>query len=308
MPIDLSEQLKVLITEERNPRTADMDLLDTLDLVKRIQAEDFSVPEAVQKSIPEIAAAVDLIVKQMKKGGRLIYFGAGTSGRLGILDASECPPTFGVGYDLVTGYMAGGKNAVFQAVEGAEDRAELAEQDIEQVHVMERDIVCGITASGRTPYVIAALRKAKELGAATIAVINNDPTKAKELVSLADVTIAPITGPEALCGSTRMKAGSAQKMVLNLLTTCAMVRLGKTYENLMIDLSTSSEKLANRAITMISTLCLVPRNIAENAFEASGKRVKTAIIMITKNTTYLQAEELLIQNNGSLRKALTSIK
>ena len=248
-----------------------------------------------------------MIVEKLKSGGRLIYFGAGTSGRLGILDASECTPTFGVDRSLVTAYIAGGKNAVFEAVEGAEDQPKLGEEDVITAKIGSNDIVCGITASGRTPYVIGALSKAKELGAGTIAVINNTIDNAKELAALCNVTIAAITGPEALTGSTRMKAGSAQKMILNLLTTASMVKLGKVYENLMIDVTPTNDKLQARAISMIVMLCTVPEDIAQSALEASGNRVKTAIVMIKKNLSHLQSEKLLIQYSGSLRKALEEI-
>ncbi len=300
-----ASQFEHLITEERNPRTKDLDLLNTVDLVTRVQAEDSQVIQAVQKTIPQIAAAVDLIVERLHKGGRLIYFGAGTSGRLGILDASECPPTFGINYDLVTAYIAGGKNAVFEAAEGAEDRSDLGEQDVLTAKITANDIACGITASGRTPYVIGALRKAKELGASRIGVINNAVSNAKELVSLCNVTIAAVTGPEALTGSTRMKAGSAQKMVLNLLTTCTMVKLGKVYENLMVDVTPTNDKLKERAVSIITAVCSVPDDTARTALETSGNRAKTAILMIKKRISHLQAEELLVQCGGSLRKALT---
>ncbi len=301
-------QFEYLITEERNPRTKDLDLLNTVDLVSRIQAEDFHIAEAVKQAIPQIAAATDLIVDRLRKGGRLIYFGAGTSGRLGILDASECPPTFGVSYDLVTACMAGGRTAVFEAAEGAEDRIELGENDVLTAKICANDIACGITASGRTPYVIAALRKAKELGACTIAVINNTASNARELAALCDVTIAVVTGPEALTGSTRMKAGTAQKMVLNLLTTSSMVKLGKVYENLMVDVLPTNEKLIERAISIIATVCLVSYDTAKDALQASANRSKTAILMLKKRIGHLQAEELLVQCGGSLRKALDEIK
>ncbi len=299
--MSFSTQFETLITEERNPRTKDLDVLDTVELVTRIQAEDFAVAEAVQKCIPQIAAAVDLISDRLAEGGRLIYFGAGTSGRLGVLDASECPPTFGISNELIKAYIAGGKEAIFQAIEGAEDRPELGEQDVLTAKVSAKDIVCGIAASGRTPYVIGALRKAKEIDAATIGITNNSDG----LSNLCDVLIAVVTGPEALTGSTRMKAGTAQKMVLNLLTTSTMVKLGKVYENLMVDFTPTNHKLKERAITMISLLCSVPRHIAEGAFVASQHKVKTAILMTKKKIGRVQAEELLTRSKDSLRKALT---
>jgi N-acetylmuramic acid 6-phosphate etherase len=294
------KQLEDLITEERNPRTNDLDLLNTIDLVSRIQAEDHQVALSVQKAIPQIAQAVDLIVDSLAQGGRLIYFGAGTSGRLGILDASECRPTFGVDLSLVSGYIAGGKSAVFKSAEGAEDHEELGEEDVLTAEVAASDIVCGITASGKTPYVIGALRKAKERGARTIGVTNNE----QGLKDLCDVTIAVITGPEAIAGSTRMKAGSAQKMVLNLLSTCSMVRLGKVYENLMVDLTPTSFKLKQRASAIISLLCAVPRDVADQALIAANNNAKTAILMTKKKISCLQAQERLNRCKGSLRLAL----
>jgi N-acetylmuramic acid 6-phosphate etherase len=300
----LQNELESLITEERNSLTKDLDLLNTLDLVTKIQAEDAQVALAVQKAIPAITKAVDLIVGGLRKEGRLIYFGAGTSGRLGILDASECPPTFGVDLGLVSGYIAGGKTAVFQTVEGAEDHEELGEKDVIAAKIKPNDIVCGITASGRTPYVIGALRKAKERGAYTVGVINNKVEKANILSSLCDVTIALITGPEALTGSTRMKAGSAQKMVLNLLTTCSMVRLGKVYENLMVDLTPTNYKLKQRASAIIALVCSVPRSIAEEALTTANNNAKTAILMTKKDISLSQAQRLLTKNKDSLRLAL----
>ncbi len=299
-----SEQLENLITEERNPRTYDLDILDTLELVSRMQAEDFSVAESVQKAIPKIAEAVNLIVDGLSKGGRLIYFGAGTSGRLGILDASECPPTFGVDLSLVSGYIAGGKQAVFQTSEGAEDHEELGEQDAVSANINKNDIVCGITASGRTPYVIGALRKAKSLGAYTISISNNKAKDDNKLAAVSDVAIVVITGPEAIAGSTRMKAGTSQKMVLNLLTSCSMVRLGKVYENLMVDLTPTSYKLKQRARTMTSLLCGLSQSEAEEVLGRANNNVKTAVLMSKRKIELIEARKLLSKCNGSLRKAL----
>ncbi|MBU6453278.1 MAG: N-acetylmuramic acid 6-phosphate etherase [Cyanobacteria bacterium REEB67] len=292
-----------MVTEERNDRTKDLDVLDTHDLVTRVQKEDFEVAQAVEKTVPEIAKAVDLIVEKLQSGGRLIYFGAGTSGRLGVLDATECHPTFGVDRNLVQACIAGGKEAMFVSFENAEDSTELGEQDALTVKVTANDAVVGITASGRTPYVIAALQYAKGEGAATIALVNNLDTP---LHVISDVTIAILTGPEALTGSTRMKAGSSQKMVLNLLSTCTMVRLGKVYENLMVDLKPTNEKLRERATSIISLMGDVPRPIAEGALVASHDQCKTAILMIKRKMGRVQAEELIKKYNGSLRKALMS--
>ena len=296
--------LKSLITEESNSRTNDLDLLNTIELVSKIQAEDAQVILAVQKAIPQIAQAVDLIVESFKKGGRLIYFGAGTSGRLGILDAAECVPTFGVNSELVSAYIAGGREAVFQTIEGAEDHEELGVQDVIVAKVNKNDVVCGIAASGRTPYVIGALKKAKEQGASVIGLINNEPENAQTLVSVCNLTISLITGPEALTGSTRMKAGSAQKMVLNLLTTCAMVRSGKVYGNLMVDLTPTNHKLKQRAKRMIALICSVSEARAEKTLMAAENQAKTAILMIKKKLDLKSAKNLLAANNGSLRLAL----
>lgn len=290
-----------MVTEERNERTMDLDCLSTPELVERIQKEDQEVAKAVGKVVPEIAKAVDFIVQKLASHGRLIYFGAGTSGRLGILDATECPPTFGVDETLVQAYIAGGKDAMFRSFEDAEDKQELGETDATAARVSENDVVVGISSSGRTPYVMGALQKCKDQGAGTIAIVNN-PNSALSLI--ADVTIAAVVGPEALTGSTRMKAGSAQKMILNLLTTCTMVRLGKVYENLMIDLKPTNFKLRERAVSIISDLTGVSRHLAEGALVASHDRSKTAILMVKRKLARAQAEELIVKCGGSLRKAL----
>jgi len=292
-----------MVTEERNSRTMDLDLLDTEELVSRVQKEDFDVAVAVQKVVPEIAAAVDLIVNRLNAGGRLIYFGAGTSGRLGVLDATECHPTFGVDRELVQACIAGGKEAMFVSFENAEDSKELGLQDALNIKVTGKDAMIGITASGRTPYVIAACELAKKEGAATIALVNNFDTP---LSKICDVTIAPIVGAEALTGSTRMKAGTAQKMTLNLISTCTMVKLGKVYENLMVDLKPTNEKLRERAVSMIALLCDVARPIAEGALVASNGHAKTAVLMLKRKMGRVQAEELITKSGGSLRKALVA--
>jgi N-acetylmuramic acid 6-phosphate etherase len=292
------------VTEERNDQTMDLDLLNTHELVQRVQAEDLIVAQKVKDVVPEIARAVDIVVEKLRAGGRMIYFGAGTSGRLGVLDAAECPPTFGVMPEQVIAFMAGGKEAMFQAFEGAEDLKDLGMRDVEfAAKVTANDAVIGITASGRTPYVVGALEKAKELGAATICVLNN-PNPA--LSTICDVDITVLVGPEALSGSTRMKAGTAQKMVLNLLSTCSMVRLGKVYENLMVDLQPTNEKLRERAVSIISLLGGVPRHLAEGALVASHEKAKTAILMVKRKIGRVQAEDLLARCNGSLRNALVA--
>jgi N-acetylmuramic acid 6-phosphate etherase len=298
-----TKEFNRLVTEERNGKTLDLDVLDTTELVKRIQSEDFAVAEAVGKVTGEISQAIDIIVARLKDGGRMIYFGAGTSGRLGVLDATECSPTFGVDFDQVQAFIAGGKEAMFKSFESAEDSIQMGVNDAQAANLTARDVVVGITASGRTPYVIGALQTAREVGAATIGVTNNNDG----LSSICDVTIAAITGPEALTGSTRMKAGSAQKMILNLLSTCTMVRLGKVYENLMVDLRPTNEKLRERAVSIVSILGEVPRHLAEGALVASQNRAKTAILMAKRKLGRAQAEELLTKYGGSLRKALLAL-
>jgi N-acetylmuramic acid 6-phosphate etherase len=292
-----------MVTEERNSRTMDLDLLDTVELVDRMQMEDFEAANGVKNVVPQIAKAVDLITEKLKEGGRLIYFGAGTSGRLGVLDATECSPTFGIDADMIQAFIAGGKEAMFRSFEDAEDSKELGAQDAKAAHLTHKDVVLGITASGRTPYVMGAIHTAKDAGAATICVVNNPDTP---LASAVDVAIAAVVGPEALTGSTRMKAGTAQKMILNLLTTCTMVRLGKVYENLMVDLRPTNEKLRERAVSIISIIGDVPRHLAEGALVASHDRAKTAILMIKRKLGRAQAEELITKCGGSLRKALVA--
>ena len=298
-----TKEFNKLVTEERNERTMDLDTLDTVELVERVQAEDFEVAKAVQQVIPEIAKAIDIITDRLRQGGKLIYFGAGTSGRLGVLDAAECVPTFGIEKAVVQAYIAGGRDAMFQSFEDAEDQKELGIQDALHAKLTEKDVVVGVSSSGRTPYVIGALAQAKELGAAVISVVNNPDST---LSSDSDVTIAALVGPEALTGSTRMKSGSAQKMILNLISTCTMVRLGKVYENLMIDLKPTNYKLRERAVSIISILGSVPRQLAEGALVASHDKCKTAILMMKRKMGRAQAEELITKCGGSLRKALVA--
>jgi len=297
-----TQEFNKLITEERNAHTMDLDLLDTTELVSRVQNEDFAVAEAVKAAVPDIARAVDVITEKLHAGGRLIYFGAGTSGRLGVLDATECSPTFGIDTELVTAHIAGGKEAMFRSFENAEDSKEMGLEDAIAAKLTDKDVVVGITASGRTPYVCGALEHAREAGAATVGIVNNFGG----LDGLCDVTITALVGAEALTGSTRMKAGTAHKMILNLLTTCTMVRLGKVYENLMVDLKPTNEKLRERAVSIISICGEVPRHIAEGALVASHNRAKTAILMTKRKLGRAQAEELLTKYGGSLRKALAN--
>ena len=251
----LLDTLSKLISEGRNSDTMDLDTLNSLELVSRINAQDKQVPLAVEKVLPEIAMAVDVISKAFRSGGRLLYVGAGTSGRLGILDASECPPTFGVDESMVVGLIAGGQEAIFRSQEGAEDSPQQGQQDLTDHDLNNKDVVVGIAASGRTPYVIGALNYASSIKASTVAVsCNPDSTIAK----CADIAISPIVGPEVLTGSTRMKSGTAQKLVLNMLTTASMVSIGKSYQNLMVDLRATNKKLHARAtsIVMQASECL----------------------------------------------------
>lgn len=296
-------EFKRMLTEERNPRTMDLDVLETQDLVERIQSEDREIAICVSQCIPQIAKAVDIAADRLTREGRMIYFGAGTSGRLGVLDANECSPTFGVDSHIVQAYIAGGREAMFRAFENAEDSLELGAADAAAAELTERDVVIGISASGRTPYVVAALNAAKEQGCAIVSIVNNPNS---ELESISDITIAALVGPEAITGSTRMKAGTAQKMILNLLSTSTMVRLGKVYENLMIDLKPTNEKLRERALSIICALCDVPRHVAEGSLVASNNRAKTAILMIKRKLGRAQAEQLIARSSNSLRRALTA--
>jgi N-acetylmuramic acid 6-phosphate etherase len=298
-----TKEFNKLVTEERNERTMDLDTLDTHELVDRVQAEDFEVAAAVKKVVPEIAKAIDIITERLKNGGKLIYFGAGTSGRLGVLDAAECQPTFGIEKDIVQAFIAGGKNAMFRSFEDAEDQKELGVSDATDAKITNKDVVVGVSSSGRTPYVMGALATAKENGAAVISVVNNPEST---LSTISDVTIAAVVGPEALTGSTRMKSGTAQKMILNLISTCTMIRLGKVYENLMIDLKPTNYKLRERAVSIISILGDVPRQLAEGALVASHDKCKTAILMVKRKMGRVQAEELITKCGGSLRKALVA--
>lgn len=291
-----------IITEYRNQNTRDIDLLPTVDMIKKINDEDKKVALAVEKEIPNIAKAVDIIAEQFRKGGRLYYFGAGTSGRLGILDASECPPTFGVKPDLVQSFIAGGEKAIRNAVEGAEDNYEFGQDDAKVLG--KNDVCVVISASGNPKYLIGVLDKAKERGAKTIAITCNPKGK---ILEEADNGICTIVGPEAITGSSRMKAGTAQKMVLNMLSTGAMVKTGKTYENLMIDVMPTNLKLRDRASRIVSEIADVDKEYARNMLENSDWKVKTAITMIKGDMNKDEANELLENNNGVLRKALNTL-
>lgn len=291
-------------TEKINQNTRNIDLEDSLGIVKLINEEDLKVAIAVQKALPEIAKSVDVISNNFLKGGRLIYFGAGTSGRLGILDASECPPTFNTSYDMVIGVIAGGDEAIQKAVEGAEDSIEFAQKDFEKLKINANDTVVCISASGNANYVVEILSLAKDINCKTIAITSNPESKMK---NLADILIAIETGAEAISGSTRMKAGTAQKMVLNMLTTASMIKIGKVYRNYMIDLNPTNIKLKNRAVKIISKIAEVGEKAASEAFCNSGEKIKHAILKLKYNLTLEDADKLLQEHSGILRKIFKSL-
>ena len=294
-------ELEKLTTEQRNPATMRIDDLETEEMLSVINAEDKKVAEAVGKILPEIAKAVDAITARLQKDGRLFYIGAGTSGRLGILDAVECPPTYGTDYELVQGLIAGGATAIFRAKEGAEDDPELGRADLEEAGFAARDVLVGIAASGRTPYVKGALAYARELGAATIALAC---TEKAEIAELADIALLPITGPEVITGSTRMKAGTAQKMVLNMLSTGTMVKLGKVYGNLMVDVKATNEKLAERALRIVMAATETSRKEAEAALMKAGGQTKLAILIALTGCTPAEGRLRLGLSQGRLAAAL----
>ncbi|KGY08198.1 MULTISPECIES: N-acetylmuramic acid 6-phosphate etherase [Vibrio] len=293
--------LSHLVSEGRNPETMDIDLLPSLEIVQRINQQDQLVPLAVEKVLPEIALAVDKITEAFKVGGRLIYMGAGTSGRLGVLDASECPPTFGVSDQMVIGLIAGGPDAILKAKEGAEDSLTLGVDDLKSIQFSQKDVVVGIAASGRTPYVIGALEYANEMSATTIALsCNPDST----IADIADIAISPVVGPEALTGSTRLKSGTAQKLVLNMLTTASMIRLGKSYQNLMVDVKATNKKLVARAARIVMQATDCDKNQATSTLEQTDYDVKLAILMILTGMDLPSARKQLHHQDGFLRKAV----
>ncbi len=293
--------LSHLVSEGRNPDTMDIDLLPSLDIVQRINQQDKLVPLAVEKVLPEIAEAVDKITEALKVGGRLFYIGAGTSGRLGVLDASECPPTFGTDPEMVVGIIAGGKEAMFRAKEGAEDDPTLGEQDLKENTLTQRDVVVGIAASGRTPYVIGGLEYANELGATTVALSCNPDSP---IADIADIAISPVVGPEALTGSTRLKSGTAQKLVLNMLTTASMIRLGKSYQNLMVDVKATNAKLVARAARIVMQATDCTNQEAKTALKETDYDAKLAILMILTGLDRESATEQLNAKQGYLRKVV----
>ena len=290
------------LTEQRNPRTQRIDVAATLDIVDLINAEDATVAQAVHAVRAELARAVDLAVEAFRRGGRLIYVGAGTSGRLGVLDASECPPTFGTPPEMVVGVIAGGYPALVKSSEGAEDDVNAGMAAMDQAGVTAKDFVLGIAASGTTPFVRAALSRAQTIGAATGLVSCSDPPRV--LAETCDVLVLPKVGPEALTGSTRMKAGTATKLVLNTLSTAAMIRLGRAYGNLMVDLTALSDKLRDRGERIVMECCGVDRGAARRAIDAAGSSVKLAIVMAKRGVGKEEAERLLAAAGGFVRRAV----
>ena len=296
-------RLDHLDTERSNPRTARIGAEDSLGIVRLINQEDHLVAAAVEKELPRIAQAVDAICEKLQSGGRLIYCGAGTSGRLGVLDAAECPPTYGVSPELVRGLIAGGPPAFLQAVEGAEDNRAMGRADLERIGFSARDVLVGIAASGRTPYVLGAMDYARAAGATVVGLANCGDS---ELSRHADICIAPLTGPEAITGSTRMKSGTAQKMVLNMLSTASMVRLGKVYGNLMVDMRSTNEKLTERAVSIVRTATGADIEKARSALAQSGYSCKHAIVMILLGVGIDAAREALERANGHISRAVSA--
>ncbi len=305
MSEELCRQLGTLPSEQKNPASAAIDSASTTEILEIINQEDAKVPAAVRAEIPFIARAVDAIVDAFRSGGRLFYVGAGTSGRLGILDAAECPPTFGTPPSMVQGIIAGGPEAVFRAQEGAEDREDEGRQAIQQRNVSSKDVVCGLAASGRTPFVKAALLEAHNRGATTIFITTNKRNRLAEFgFDFVDIAICPQVGPEVIAGSTRMKAGTAQKLILNMLSTAAMIRLGKVFGNVMVDLQMTSEKLRERARRIVMELSGVDYATASATLELAGGNVKTALVMLLGNCSATEARSALHRSGGFVRQAL----
>ena len=297
----LFNQLEKLLTEQQNPASNEIDLADSLTIVKIINSEDKKVAHCVEERLPRIAASIDDIVESLKTGGRVLYFGAGTSGRLGVLDAAECPPTFGTEPETFQGFIAGGDKAMFVAQEGAEDHEKFGEEEIDRIKVTDNDIVVGLAASGRTPYVHGAIKKARQIGCVTIFIT----TVSQDQVDLdVDHMIDVPVGPEVIMGSTRMKSATAQKMVLNMLSTGAMVRLGKVYRNVMVDLQLTNKKLEERAKRIVMMLAKLSYKEASETLENADHHVKTALLMALANLTREEAVTKLRENDGFIRKAL----
>lgn len=301
MAENLLQTLSTLITEQRNPNSMHVDSLSALEIVQLMNEEDKQVPLAIEKCLPQIAQAVECIVAAFQQGGRLVYIGAGTSGRLGVLDASECPPTFGVSPEMVKGIIAGGERALRHPIEGAEDSKEQAVVDLQTIHFSSKDVLVGIAASGRTPYVIGALEYAKSLGSVTVSIASN-PNSA--MANIVDIAIDTVVGPEVLTGSSRLKSGTAQKLVLNMLTTASMILMGKCYQNLMVDVQASNEKLKARAIRIVMQATDCDKALAEETLKQADQNAKLAIMMILSGLDRAQAEALLEKHQGKLQLAL----
>ncbi len=293
------------VTEETNPKTKDIDRRSTIDIIRLINQEDTTVAEAVSRVLDSVAEAVDLIVERLGSGGRLIYVGTGTSGRLGVLDASECPPTFGVSADLVLGIIAGGYGALRRAVEAAEDDPQQAARDLQSQNASAQDVVVGVSASGNTPYSLGAIEYANKIGAASIAVTCNPDSR---MAATAGVSIAPLVGPEVIAGSSRMKAGTAQKMILNMLSTATMIKLGLVYSNLMSNLRATNEKLRRRAGSILAEEAGISAEEAARVFEAAGGDVSVSLLIARSGMSRSEAERLLASHGSSVRRALDSLK
>lgn len=297
--------LENMVTESRNKNSMKIDTLSTLEMVKLINEEDKKVAFVVETQLEKISEAIDLISKAFLNNGRLIYIGAGTSGRLGVLDASECPPTYGTPHEQVIGLIAGGKTAILKTIENAEDNKNMAIEDLKSINLTLRDILVGIAASGRTPYVLSGLEYFKSLGGKTIGITCNPDS---ELANLGDIVVSLIVGPEVITGSSRMKAGTAQKLVLNMLTTGSMIKIGKVYKNLMVDVKASNEKLVERQKIIVMEATGITKDEAKKILDESNNNCKLAIFKILSGLEILEAKKILDENNGFIRKALKKIK
>ena len=297
----LLQTLSTLITEQRNPYSMEVDRLSALEIVTLMNTEDKQVPLAVERVLPQIAQAVEAVVKAFQCGARLVYLGAGTSGRLGVLDASECPPTFGVHNEMVKGIIAGGEPAIRYPVEGAEDNSNAAVTDLQAIDFNAKDVLVGIAASGRTPYVLSALGYAKQLGAITVSIASNPNSP---MAQTADIAIDTLVGAEVLTGSSRLKSGTAQKLVLNMISTASMILLGKCYQNLMVDVQASNEKLKARAVRIVMQATECDKTIAEQTLTIAEQNAKLAIMILLSGLEKDEARALLEKEKGRLRKAL----
>lgn len=297
----LLQTLSTLITEQRNPHSMEVDCLSALEIVTLMNTEDKQVPLAVERVLPQIAQAVEAVVKAFQCGARLVYLGAGTSGRLGVLDASECPPTFGVHNEMVKGIIAGGEPAIRYPIEGAEDNSNAAVTDLQALDFNAKDVLVGIAASGRTPYVLSALGYAKQLGAITVSIASNPNSP---MAQTADIAIDTLVGAEVLTGSSRLKSGTAQKLVLNMISTASMILLGKCYENLMVDVQASNEKLKARAVRIVMQATECDETIAEQTLMIAEQNAKLAIMILLSGLEKDEAQALLEKEKGRLRKAL----